>query len=67
EEEPTDLRKEIRALGSLGLWLSLSITIFFAAAMFALFTYIAPILTQITGVSEHGVSWTLLLIGLGLT
>jgi len=67
EEEPTDLRKEIRALGSLGLWLSLSITIFFAAAMFALFTYIAPILTEITGVSEHGVSWTLLLIGLGLT
>jgi len=48
EEVPTDLRKEIRALGSLGLWLSLSITIFFAAAMFALFTYIAPILT--TGV-----------------
>lgn len=35
--------------------------------MFALFTYIAPMLTEITGVSEHGVSWTLLLIGLGLT
>ncbi|MGC6388712.1 MFS transporter [Ewingella sp. S1.OA.A_B6] len=67
DEEPTDLRKEMRALRGLGLWLSLSITVFFAAAMFALFTYIAPVLTEITGVSEHGVSWTLLLIGLGLT
>lgn len=67
DEEPTDLRKEMGALRGLGLWLSLSITVFFSAAMFALFTYIAPVLTEITGVSEHGVSWTLLLIGLGLT
>lgn len=67
EEEPTDLRKEMGALRGLGLWLSLSITVFFAAAMFALFTYIAPLLTDITGISEHGVSLTLLLIGLGLT
>ncbi|MCI1679335.1 MAG: MFS transporter [Ewingella americana] len=67
DEEPTDLRKEMGALRGLGLWLSLSITVFFSAAMFALFTYIAPMLTEITGVSEHGVSWTLLLIGLGLT
>lgn len=67
EEEPTDLRKEMGALRGLGLWLSLSITVFFAAAMFALFTYIAPLLTEITGISEHGVSLTLLLIGLGLT
>ena len=35
--------------------------------MFALFTYIAPVLTDITGVSPHGVSWTLLLMGVGLT
>lgn len=67
DEEPTDLRKEMGALRGLGLWLSLSITVFFSAAMFALFTYIAPVLTEVTGVSEHGVSWTLLLIGLGLT
>jgi len=67
DEEPTDLRKEMGALRGLGLWLSLWITVFFSAAMFALFTYIAPMLTEITGVSEHGVSWTLLLIGLGLT
>ncbi len=42
-------------------------TVAFAASMFALFTYIAPLLTEVTGVSSHGVSWTLLLMGVGLT
>lgn len=67
EEAPTELRKEIAALRGGGIWLSLLMTVFFAAAMFALFTYIAPILTEVTQVSEHGVSWTLLLMGVGLT
>ncbi|HHL2560516.1 TPA: MFS transporter [Yersinia enterocolitica] len=67
EEAPTELRKEIAALRGGGIWLSLLMTVFFAAAMFALFTYIAPILTEVTQVSEHGISWTLLLMGVGLT
>ncbi|WP_145518050.1 MFS transporter [Yersinia mollaretii] len=67
EEAPTELRKEIAALRGGGIWLSLLMTVFFAAAMFALFTYIAPILTEVTQVSEQGVSWTLLLMGVGLT
>ncbi|CNL00330.1 MFS-family membrane transport protein [Yersinia aldovae ATCC 35236] len=67
QEAPTELRKEIAALRGGGIWLSLLMTVFFAAAMFALFTYIAPILTEVTHVSEHGVSWTLLLMGVGLT
>nr|MBA2816174.1 Inner membrane transport protein YdhP [Candidatus Pantoea persica] len=41
-------------------------TVFFAAAMFALFSYIA-LLLQVTGISARGVSWTLFLIGAGLT
>lgn len=67
EEAPTELRKEIAALRGGGIWLSLLMTVFFAAAMFALFTYIAPILTEVTQVSEHGISWILLLMGVGLT
>ena len=58
---------EISALRGVGLWLSLLMTVFFSAAMFALFTYIAPILRDVTGVSPRGVTWTLFLIGLGLT
>ncbi|MNJ60287.1 Inner membrane transport protein YdhP [compost metagenome] len=42
-------------------------TVLFSASMFALFTYVAPLLGDVTGVSPRGVTWTLLLIGVGLT
>ncbi|MFP2507336.1 MFS transporter [Buttiauxella gaviniae] len=67
EESPTDLKREVSALANGKLWLSLSMTVFFAAAMFTLFSYIAPMLLQVTGVTHQGVSWTLFLIGAGLT
>ncbi len=63
----TSMRTEMRALGNAGVWLALAMTVLFSASMFALFTYIAPILGEITGVSPRGVTWTLLLIGVGLT
>ncbi|MET0332038.1 MAG: MFS transporter [Dyella sp.] len=66
-EQPADLRRELGALGNGRLWLALLNTVLFAGAVFALFTYIAPTLREVTGVSPRGVTWTLLLIGLGLT
>ncbi|MDL2397385.1 MFS transporter [Rhizobium mayense] len=62
-----NLAREISALRGVGLWLSLLTTVFFSAAMFALFTYIAPLLRDVTGVSPQWVTLTLLLIGVGLT
>ena len=67
EEKPVHLASEIGALANGKLWLSLLMTVFFAAAMFALFSYIAPLLLQVTGITDRGVSWTLFLIGAGLT
>lgn len=67
EETPPNLKREVSALVNGKLWLSLAMTVFFAAAMFALFSYIAPMLLQVTGVTHQGVSWTLFLIGAGLT
>lgn len=67
EEHRVDMRAELAALKGIGLWLSLGMTVLFAASMFALFTYVAPLLGDVTGVSPRGVTWTLLLIGLGLT
>lgn len=67
DEKPVNLASEIGALANGKLWLSLLMTVFFAAAMFALFSYIAPLLLQVTGISGKGVSWTLFLIGGGLT
>ncbi|MCA1178165.1 MULTISPECIES: MFS transporter [unclassified Pantoea] len=67
EEKPVHLASEVSALANGKLWLSLLMTVFFAAAMFALFSYIAPLLLQVTGITDRGVSWTLFLIGAGLT
>ena len=67
DEEQLDMRSEMAALKGAGIWLSLSMTVLFSASMFALFTYVAPLLGDVTGVSPRGVTWTLLLIGLGLT
>ncbi|MCE0489733.1 MFS transporter [Pantoea sp. Mb-10] len=67
DEKPVHLAREIGALANGKLWLSLLMTVCFAAAMFALFSYIAPLLLQVTGISDRGVSWTLFLIGAGLT
>ncbi|MHC2219159.1 MFS transporter [Rhizobium leguminosarum] len=67
QQENGSILREIAVLRNGRLWLALSTTVFFAASMFALFTYIAPLLRDVTGVSPEGVTWTLFLIGLGLT
>lgn len=67
DEKPVNLASEFSALKNGKLWLSLLMTVFFAAAMFALFSYIAPLLLEVTGITDRGVSWTLFLIGAGLT
>lgn len=67
DEEKLNMRAELAALRGAGVWLSLSMTVMFAASVFALFTYMAPLLGEVTGVTPRGVTWTLLLIGLGLT
>ena len=66
-EEVVSLRKEFSALSRVNLWIALLTTVMFAASMFAMFTYIAPLLRDVTGVSAGGVTWTLFLIGVGLT
>lgn len=67
EELKLDMRAELASLKGAGIWLSLSMTALFSASMFTLFTYVAPLLGEVTGVSPNGITWTLLLIGLGLT
>ena len=62
-----DIRGELRVFGRLDVWVALGMTVFSSASMFATFTYIAPILNSVTGLSAHGVASTLLLIGAGLT
>jgi len=64
-QAPAMLR-EIAALKS-PVWLALLITVIASSSMFTYFTYIAPILNDITGISPRGVTYTLFLVGLGMT
>jgi MFS transporter, DHA1 family, inner membrane transport protein len=65
--EASDMKTELKALNKFQVWLALAMTAFVSASTFALFTYIAPILRDVTGVSPQGVTLTLFLLGLGLT
>lgn len=67
DEQKLHMAAELAGLKGWGIWLSLSMTAMFSASMFALFTYIAPLLGEVTGVSDRGITFTLLLIGVGLT
>jgi DHA1 family inner membrane transport protein len=66
KEAGGSMMREFAALGG-GAWMALSITVVASASMFALFTYIAPVLNHLTGVSPRGVTITLFIMGIGLT
>ncbi|WP_295998790.1 MFS transporter [Rugamonas sp.] len=64
---PQGLRRELRVLREPAAWLALLMTVFGFGGVFVVFTYIAPILEQVTGFSPHAVTWVLVLFGVGLT
>jgi MFS transporter, DHA1 family, inner membrane transport protein len=65
--ESFPLRAELAALARPQVLLGLAMTVFGFAGVFAVFTYIQPILTEITGFPQAAVSPILLVIGAGLT
>jgi MFS transporter, DHA1 family, inner membrane transport protein len=65
--EASDMKTELKALNRVQVWLALAMTVFTSASTFALFTYIAPVLQHVTGISPQGVTLTLFLLGVGLT
>ncbi|BES70303.1 MFS transporter [Marinobacter nanhaiticus D15-8W] len=64
--EKPDWRADLRALGRAPVLLGLLTTVLGFGGMFAVFTYIAPILTEITGFADSAVSPILLVFGGGL-
>jgi len=67
DEQPTSLRDEVAVLGRPQVQLGLVMTVFGFAGLFTVFTYIQPILTQISGFSQSAVSPILLVFGAGLS
>jgi DHA1 family inner membrane transport protein len=71
---PRDLQRnaggilqEFRALGRPQVLLAMLISTLSSASLFAVFTYIAPMLDQVTGITGQRVSLVLLVLGIGLT
>lgn len=61
------LGREFRALGRWPVLLPMLISTTASVSMFSLFTYITPLLEEVTGLTPHGVTGALLAIGVGLT
>ncbi|MFC3675725.1 MFS transporter [Ferrovibrio xuzhouensis] len=64
---PADFRRELAVATRPGVLLALSTTIFSSAGAFAAFTYIAPLLLQVTHTTQAMVTVALLLFGVGVT
>ncbi|MGB3897840.1 MAG: MFS transporter [Mesorhizobium sp.] len=61
------LRGELRVLGKLQVWLAMLVSVMVSGGLFAMFTYIKPYLTGVSGLSTEAVTWVLLLFGAGMT
>jgi DHA1 family inner membrane transport protein len=63
---PIAFREELRAIARPQVLLGLLMTVLGFGGMFTVYTYIQPLLTQITGFSESAVSPILLVFGVGM-
>ncbi|HCH49566.1 MAG TPA: MFS transporter [Proteus sp.] len=63
----TNIRNELKALTKTPVLLALLTTVLGASAMFTLYTYIAPILINITDLAPERIIFMLVLIGIGFT
>lgn len=67
EMKPTSLKREFRVLRDPQVLMVLGGSALASASLFAVFTYITPILEDIAGLTPHAVTLALLTFGLGLT
>ncbi|MFD8495049.1 MFS transporter [Amycolatopsis sp. NPDC059657] len=64
--ESKGLRSELAVFRNPQVWLALAMTALGFAGVFASFTYIAPMMTEVAGFSSGAVTWLLVLFGGGL-
>jgi len=64
--EGPGLRSELAVFRNVQVWLALAITALGFGSVFAAFTYIAPMMTEVAGFSAGAVTWLLVLFGGGL-
>lgn len=61
------MRNELKAFSRLQIWLTLALASIGFGGMFAVYTYIAPVVTDVTGLSSATVPWVLVTFGVGMT
>lgn len=61
------LRGELDTFRRPPVWLALGVAVIGGGALFATFSYIAPMMTHVAGFAESSVTWLLVLFGLGMT
>jgi DHA1 family inner membrane transport protein len=61
------LRSELRAFGRLQVWFALSIGAIGFGGLFAVYTYVAPLVIEVTGLGAGAVPLVLVVIGVGMT
>ncbi len=64
---PAGLRSEVRVLGRQQVWTALILMLMLMIGQFVPYTYIVPLLQQVTHLDPATVPWVLLLNGLGAT
>lgn len=65
-DDNTNLKRELAVFKRPQVWLALAMTTLGFAGVFASFTYIAPMMTEVAGFSSGMVTWLLVLFGVGL-
>ncbi|MFE2373359.1 MFS transporter [Streptomyces sp. NPDC059398] len=64
--EGVRLRHELAAFRNVQVLLAMAMTVLGFGGVFAAITYISPMMTAVAGFSEAGVTWLLVLFGLGM-
>ncbi|GAA0246825.1 MFS transporter [Saccharothrix mutabilis subsp. mutabilis] len=64
--EGVTVRTEFAAFRNVQVWLAMAMTVLGFGGVFAAVTYIAPMMTEVTGYSAGAVTWLLVLFGVGM-
>jgi DHA1 family inner membrane transport protein len=65
--EPGRVLREFRVLGNTQVVLAMAMSVMASASLFSVFTYITPLLREVTGLTPHTAAAVLLLFGGGIT
>ncbi|MDO5660851.1 MAG: MFS transporter, partial [Staphylococcus xylosus] len=67
ETVKSSVLNELKILKEKRLWLTLAVTLFGFSSVFAYFTYISTVLTDVSNVQENLISYLLIIFGVGVT